>query len=424
MLLLSGCFAVSLEDLYSLPEPAGEYLQLQTLIDAETSGGSEYAAPTGGSNRQSIQLIDLDGDGADEAIVFFRDAQNNLRICVYSASGGAYAQVLTIEGHGTSVGRVEYADLTGSGVSEIVVAWQIGSGLRMLRVYSMEGWGGNQLLTADCTEFAVCDMNVSGGDELLVLRFDSAEGGVVDMYSFSESGESILSSALFSTGIHSLERIRIGALAEDLPVLYIESKYEEGWLVTDLFVSRRGRLKNLSQDLSSGISSTLRRDNIYCSDIDGDRYIEIPVPVTLHPQTDGVTHTAIDWYSYDSAGIRNLDVSTYHNQSDGWYLLLREDQRENLSVRREEGLVSGERVVVLSKVEPKTGRIRDLLAVYTLTGENRRERAQLPGRVLLLDDSTTLYAAELLSPSAVFTEEEVKNSFRLIYSEWMTGLTA
>ena len=428
LLMLSGCFGVSLEELYSLPEPAVEYLQLQSLIDAEIAGGCEYAAPIGGSYRQSVQLIDLDNDDTDEAFAFLRDADQNLRICVYCATNGVYSQTLVIEGHGTSISSVEYADLTGSGVSELLVSWQIGSGLRMLCVYSMEGWGGNQLLTVDCTEFTVCDMDVSGNVELLAIRFDAAEGGVVDMFSFSGNGEAILSSALFSTGVRSIERIRIGTLAEDMPVLYIESKYEEGWLVTDLFVSRRGRLKNLSQDMNSGISNTLRRDNIYCFDVDDDNYIEIPVPVSLYPQSDGASHAAITWYGYDSAGIRTLDVSTYHNQSDGWYLLLKESWRENLSVRREEG-ASGERTVILSTADPQTGEIRDFLAIYTLTGENRRERAQLHGRFLLRDESTTLYAAKILSPSDdpndpnAFTAEDVKANFRLIYSEWMTSLT-
>ena len=44
--------------------------QLQSLIDEELASGSEYAAPTHGSYRQSVQLSDVDGDGADEALAF------------------------------------------------------------------------------------------------------------------------------------------------------------------------------------------------------------------------------------------------------------------------------------------------------------------------------------------------------------------
>ena len=74
MLTLSGCYSGNIEQYFSLPQPADEFLQLQELIDQEIAQGSEYAAPTGGSYRQSVQLYDLDGNGHEEALAFFRSA--------------------------------------------------------------------------------------------------------------------------------------------------------------------------------------------------------------------------------------------------------------------------------------------------------------------------------------------------------------
>ena len=71
---LSGCYSGNIDQYFSLPMASEEYRQLQSLIDEELASGSEYAAPIHGSYRQSVQLSDVDGDGADEALAFFRDA--------------------------------------------------------------------------------------------------------------------------------------------------------------------------------------------------------------------------------------------------------------------------------------------------------------------------------------------------------------
>ena len=67
-----------------------EYRQLQSLIDEELASGSEYAAPIHGSYRQSVQLSDVDGDGADEALAFFRDAAKNPKINIYDSENGEH----------------------------------------------------------------------------------------------------------------------------------------------------------------------------------------------------------------------------------------------------------------------------------------------------------------------------------------------
>ncbi|MCC8356721.1 MAG: hypothetical protein LJU34_02545, partial [Oscillospiraceae bacterium] len=71
-LTCAGC--MSADELYSLPQQQEEYIQLQELIGQRIDEGGEYAAPTGGSNRQSVQLRDLDGDGVAEALAFLADS--------------------------------------------------------------------------------------------------------------------------------------------------------------------------------------------------------------------------------------------------------------------------------------------------------------------------------------------------------------
>ena len=63
LLCLSGCYLKTGEELYSLPQPPEDYLDLQNALSAVLDEGAEYAAPVSGANRQSVQLVDLNADG-------------------------------------------------------------------------------------------------------------------------------------------------------------------------------------------------------------------------------------------------------------------------------------------------------------------------------------------------------------------------
>ena len=74
MLTASGCcFTLSPQELYSLPKLPTEYVELDDRINAILAEGAEYAAPISGTNIQPVQLVDLNGDGQEEAVTFFRN---------------------------------------------------------------------------------------------------------------------------------------------------------------------------------------------------------------------------------------------------------------------------------------------------------------------------------------------------------------
>ena len=281
---LSGCYSGNIDQYFSLPMASEEYRQLQSLIDEELASGSEYAAPIHGSYRQSVQLSDVDGDGADEALAFFRDAAKNPKINIYDSENGEHRLALSISGEGSSIGRIDYADLTGDGQKELLVSWQISSGLSVLGVYSLAGWSGDVLLSTDSAEFVTGDINRDGCDELLNLRAANSTTYLVDQYTFPLGQEPQATSAALSAGISALQRLRMVTLAGDAPALLAESTLTTGDLVSDLFVCRDGSLINLTMNRTTQISETRRSYSlVYAQDIDGDGSTEIP-----HPQTTGI----------------------------------------------------------------------------------------------------------------------------------------
>lgn len=419
VLSLAGCTGVSVSELYSLPEFSEEHLQLQDLINAEISAGCEYLAPTSGSYRQSVQLWDLTGDGRQEALAFFQTPELTPKICIYHASGDDYYLAETINGEGSAIRSLEYADMNSDGSVELIVSWQVSSDLRLLKVYSLKNLNSSVLLTVDCAEFLSADMDSDGATELLVIQPNTGSARSVTMYALGSDNEMVSSVAFLSDDVVRLTRMRTGLLSDGASALFVESEYENSRVATDIFAVVDDQLKNIVLRPATENTSMLRSLAVYSTDIDNDRVMEVPTASRLYSQSESSSqYWMLNWYSLDSSGNRARDISTYHCYSDGWYYIIPDALRHSFTVRRADS-ISGERVVILSSVDKKTDQVTDLLTIYTLTGENRHDRARLPGRFVLQESASTIYAARI--SSAELTEETVKKSFKLIYTEWMTG---
>ncbi|MDE6997884.1 MAG: VCBS repeat-containing protein, partial [Oscillospiraceae bacterium] len=124
-LLLGGCMlSASAEELYALPQLPEEYQALRACISEVLETGAEYAAPQAGGNLPPVQMVDLNGDGSDEALAFFRvsSEERPLRIYIFQAVEDGYRQAAVIEGSGTSIHSIRYEDMDGDGVREILVS--------------------------------------------------------------------------------------------------------------------------------------------------------------------------------------------------------------------------------------------------------------------------------------------------------------
>lgn len=427
LLLLSGCSISEIDELYSLPQPPREYLKLQELIDAEIASGCEYAAPTTGSFRQSVQLADLDKNGTNEALVFLRNKDLQPLICVYRKVSGAYELAAKITGEGSAVGRAEYADIDGDGLSEVLVSWEVNSEMRLLKAYSIRNWTPSALFDESCLDFQTGDINSDGITDVLALSIETS-GGHVDMFSFDKQGNMIKKSVKLSPSLKRVDRFRIANIENGIPAIFVEGSYsidESGFLLTDIVIFSDGELKNIALDTNTGNSLTKRQYEIYSTDIDGNGSLDVPYAEKLENSAAGTAeYYVFDWYTYSAEGSRRLCASTYHCYTDGWYFTLPESWRNNLIVRRISS-ISGERAVVFSVKGGDGEKPSDLLTIYTLTDENRADRAKIGNRFELFNSETVIYAAEINEDSGLPNDEEGKqsiiNRFHLITSEWITG---
>ncbi|WP_298032825.1 VCBS repeat-containing protein [uncultured Dysosmobacter sp.] len=438
MLTLSGCNGVPKlifdpQDLYSLPTLPAQYTELNKQLTAVLDSGAEFSAPTSGTNIQTVQLVDLDGDGQSEAVAFFRDptAEKPLKIYVFTARDGSYEQTDLIEGSGSSIYSIHYEDLDGDGRKELAVGWKATEGQQVLEVYTLRPTGAEVLVRTNYVKYITADLDQDQRQELVVLRADDEGEGIADYYSWQEDGSfTSQSSARISVTMAEVSqqgRVTEGTLRENAPAIFVTGVTDVPRTVTDILAVRNGKLSNIVLSELTGVSSEIA---LYCplypADINGDGLTEVPWPTQLFsPFDDGTVYQQIDWRTYDSSGAAETADRTYHALEDGWYFRLPEAWNGQLYVGR---TVLGDEATVTFYIRREEREPEAFLKITAITGASREVKAARGGRFVLgRRQPGTIYTAELLETGSGWdcglTADQVRAAFSLIPTEWIAGDT-
>lgn len=436
MLGTTGCsvgFTLSPDELYRLPKLPAEYTELDKQLSAMISAGAEYAPPSSGTNIQSVQLTDLDGDGRQEALAFLRvaDDEKPLKIYIFSPEDQTYRQTAVIEGTGTGFYSVTYTDMDGDGYMELLVGWKVNAELQALTVYSLAHGAPQELMRSNYVKYAVTNLDRDEKQELVVIRADEDGDGTADYYRWQDTGLVSQSSARISSTMAQLSqqgRLTQGTLLDGTAALFVTGVTDATQAVTDILTEKNGELTNISLSDITGVSTAVYSfRSLYPMDINHDDITEIPwqeassVALEETPDSDAVD-PYIEWRSYDGSGGYAVVETTCHNTEDGWYLRIPEDWEDRVLVHRS---VSSDEAVVTFLYQDEDGSPQEFLRITAITGSGRESKAARSGRFILSRQAKTIYTAELLEANSSWkygvTEDDVREAFSLIDTEWLTS---
>ena len=433
-LVLAGCAMPKLtldpEELYALPELSARYTTLNQQLNAIQESSAEYAAPVSGSNIQPVQMVDLDGDGREEALAFFRqsDGEKPLKIYVFTDNGNSYTQTAVIEGSGLAVYSIAYSDMNGDGRMELIVGWRVSMDLQALAVYALEPGGARELARSNYVKYAVADLNGDGMQELTVFRANQDGVGAADCYLWKNGALTLSSTIRVSMTMAELSqqgKVTVGTLRSGEPALFVTGVAEGMRAMTDVLLLRGGELNNAVLSPTTGVSGESSRFRaLYPADINGDGVTEVPRTAALYgEELEGDTAQRVDWISFDAAGAAIRVLSTYHAIEDGWYLQLPDGWADTIYVGRSAS--ADEASVTFYMGDSRDQSYTPVLRITTLSGSNRERLAVRTGRFILGRNDGVIYAGELLKGNEGWadgvTEDEVRNAFSLIAPEWSAG---
>ncbi|MDO4517542.1 MAG: hypothetical protein Q4C76_10545 [Bacillota bacterium] len=410
LLGLSGCVFGSVDEMYALPKSSEAYVNLQARINEE-KGSSEYIAPLSGENRQTIQLVDLDGDGVQEAVAFFRDNASDapLKIVLLRQdSRGEYQVIARIEGVGSEIESIDYLDLCGRGGVDILVSWQVSPSVHTLVGYSLVSGEPVEILRTGYERYLAADLD---GDGRMELALAQTTGGsdprwCVEYYDGREGAMERLSAAPLSEGATDISTWTAGVLKGEVPALFVTSYFGKDVLITDVLCPDDKGLRNLSLTGGSRQSPNVFHDytGVRPTDMNGDGLTDVPVGREIPAYGSSAVDAFwwLDWKTCGANGKADQVMTTCHG-SDGWYLELPETWTEDFSMCWQENAATGVRSVTFAKgveadqaEEEETQPPQPFLTICAFVGADRDTLARQGERFILQDDGTTVYTGELL----------------------------
>lgn len=426
-ILLCGCFLDPAENLYAVPKQPESFYNLQSAIESVMGEKASYAPPVSGENQQAVQTADLDGDREDEAIVYINTGGDKpLCLCVFDKKDDTYSLLAKFDGAGNAFDQVQYVQFDGEPGNEIVVGRQISdSVMQVLSVLSVKDGTLIELINAPYYELITADLNSDGLRDILLMHQDAdAQNGIAVYYHWADGQPVREIEANLSTPVSSIKRIITGKMCEGVPAVFVASAYGEGMIVTDIYGLRGDAFVNLtlSDDTDTGVQ-TVREYYVYSCDIDSDGLIELPRLISM-PSIEGddssSNQSLIRWYNLLLSGREQEKSLTYHNYSDGWYLLIPEEWSEMLAVTQFTALGSARGYRFVDAADGL-----EIFSIVAISGENAAQTIADEGWTQLIQKGEITYACQLGEAAQRYHLDiaTLRTMFHFIQVDWNTGET-
>lgn len=422
ILLLGGCSLATGDGLLLLPKVPAEYVQLQQQLDAILANGASYAVAQTGTNRQAVQLVDLDGDGDEEALAFFRTDSGAYQVYAFRQEAEGYHSLGMAEGYGTALRAVYYPRLS-DGSSGLAMCWGFDEGGSYgMTVYGFGQHGMAVLLDIHYGDVTIRDIDGDGAEELAFAVRDNVTGLYsARVYQHRAGQYRILYEVPMCLEVRSVANMQFGTVEDDLLGLYVDSHSTAGGYVTDLICYDGQAAANRTIDQASGSGSkTWRPTSVFCTDINGDGRVDVPISHIFPYEPNEVEARArLDWYNFDREGAERQVGSTLHAVSENWYLDWPEKWGDQVRVAKGSGAGLSKTVFSLQKNGEDPA---EVLTLWMFSGDDREQAAAIYKKL----SSLTATAAGIYhysvpqgaDPKAALTGDELKELFHTIEISW------
>ena len=297
--ILGGC-TIEIKQIDNLMRPPmmqGEYRDLQVAFNKAVGSDIILKAPESGDFRSAYILYDIDGDTIDEAMVFYIKADDKTvaHMNVLDKEGNIWVSICDIEGKGSDVNSVEFTDMNGDLIPEIIVSWSINNSdsNKILSIYEC-GTSANKLsvkeiATEAFTVMKPLDVDSDGKNEIFLLKLDDTAEvplAYAKMLKMENNGTIKLMSQIKLDGnIVGYSNIKAEKVSEDYPMrIYIDATKGNTQMITEVVFWDKAKQQLVDPMLDEQTQSnmiTWRSARIPSMDINNDGIIEIPAQTIM-----------------------------------------------------------------------------------------------------------------------------------------------
>ncbi|RLQ95356.1 hypothetical protein [Falsibacillus albus] len=275
--LLSGCSIFETNTaLLSPPSLPVQKAELKESLTKFIPSDAVQLTPVDSKKTNNIFLSDLDNDGTNEAVIFYKVIDNYSPVHgVILKKQNGWNKIGEIVGSGSTLGKVEFADLTGDGKKEVIIGYGYNeqSDDRGLNVYELfNGPKPAKLLESAYNKFVVNDLNEDGQMDLAIVQLRRNELNKVQLYE-NKNGKLVKIDELsLDPFINGYENAVAGRISDNRKGILLDASIGAHSAVTFVVAMEKNHLINVFPTSSN---PTFKPFSVYSQDKNKDGILEI-----------------------------------------------------------------------------------------------------------------------------------------------------
>lgn len=286
LVALSGCSPIQMdvEELMAPPKLTAEQAEIDSALKQALGENIKLKYPKSGDYRSAFVFHDIDGDGEEEAIVFYQLDGSATWLNVMDQSGGQWHSTYSSSGLGDDVDFISFANITDPQREDIVIGWS-GESTEENKVslYTYEDGRLRSMFKDSYQQLVVVPGGEGGLDELVLLNLGDSQNSSAKL--IRKRGTRVAQSSKVDLNDRAREfaQITYGTLPDGTKALFVDETIVGGQMATEVLTIQDGELHNLMLDEEERNFEATRRDiQVKSMDVDGDGYLEVPT-ATLMP---------------------------------------------------------------------------------------------------------------------------------------------
>lgn len=332
-LCLCGCVAnvdFTTEDFLIPPNPAGDMLDIRQALEESVEQKFTLKYPTEGEYRSAYIMADLMEAGEKEfALAFYSTLTNEnvatMHLNLMKKVDGSWLSISDVTMSAVGVEKVVLSDMNDDGISEIIVGWNIYSGVdKRVTVYQIKGLSLMPLMQEAYTKIICGDLEQNGKKQLFVLNHNLSEGiATAKLYGLDSAQLYEMGSCVLDGSVTSFYEPVITKLSSGKPAVFIDAAKGSGTHTEILSLQSEKLSRAELMAGESGSLLTYRNAATLCTDINSDGIYDIPITESQLSYLPGETSQPmagmVKWCGFDGV---NFTVTLFAamNYSDGYYL--------------------------------------------------------------------------------------------------------
>lgn len=399
------------------PKLSVEQEQIYNALTDATGSSISLKYPKSGKYLSAFIIEDIDGDGGNEAVVFYEKTslaveENTLRINILDQFDGKWRSVCDTPADGAEIEKVIISELgSNDRINVIIGSSLINRSEKNVSIYNYSDGTIEQTFSSSYSFIDVTDLDEDDKNEFLLLAGASTGSPAsVESYKLDEDGMYHKYRIELSGSFTEFDNLVYGKLSNGRTGLYIDAVSGTGYIQTDVVYMDENGLNKVFETPEESLS-TVRPSGCSSYDIDGDGILEIPVQ-TISPGYEELSESEqmklTNWLFINGENKLEQKYSSYYSVNEGYIFIFPEKWHKKVTVKRDS---INDELVFCAYSDGQTG--RELLRIYCAEDSASREDRISSGYVIMHTKGESTFLA-YIPPSA---ETDDNSSLSLSYGD-------